>query len=137
MSNSNNGNNSNNSANSNNTSSNSNNNTSQNSGIGLQNLSYADFIVLSSVLSYAISEELDNIDLDLFIVFLGIVQSDLATLRIQKGIRNNGGVTAVIDTVDAAVKDTSIQVSRQSNVRKVKKIKKKKIRKSKNTNKEN
>lgn len=108
---------------------NSNNTTSQSNGIGLQNLSYADFIVLSSILSYAISEELNDIDLDLFIVFLGIVQSDLATLRIQRGLKNNGSLNAAIDTTDTGAKDISIQTSRHSNVKKVKKIKRKRKRK--------
>lgn len=112
--------------------SNKNNSTSQGNGIGLQNLSYADFIVLSSVLSYAIAEELNDIDLDLFIVFLGIIQADLATLRIQRGLKNNGALNASIDTIDTGAKESTIQPVRHSNTRMIKKVKKKKRKVIKN-----
>lgn len=104
-------------------------NTSQKNVTGMQNWSYADFVVLSSVLAYAIAEELNDIDLDLFIVFLGSVQSDLATLRLQRGIRNNkNDVIAEIDTADIGVEDISSQVSRRSKTKKIKRIKKKKYK---------
>ncbi|MGL5346966.1 MAG: hypothetical protein ACRDA3_06420 [Peptostreptococcaceae bacterium] len=104
-------------------------NTSQKNVIGMQNWSYADFVVLSSVLAYAIAEELNDIDLDLFIVFLGSVQSDLATLRLQRGIRNNqNDIITEIDTTNTGVEDISSQILRSSKTKKVKKIRKKKYK---------
>ncbi|MGL5313288.1 MAG: hypothetical protein ACRC92_08570 [Peptostreptococcaceae bacterium] len=116
----------------NNTCNSKNNSTSQDNGIGLQNLSYADFIVLSSVLSYAIAEELNDIDLDLFIVFLGMIQSDMATLRIQRGLKNNGALNATIDTTDTGVKESTIQPVRHSSTRMIKRVKKKRRKMIKN-----
>ncbi|MGL5717507.1 MAG: hypothetical protein ACRCX2_31120, partial [Paraclostridium sp.] len=53
--------------------------------IGLSNFSYADYVILSATLSYAIAEELNDEDLDLFIIFLGQITSDLALLRTKRG----------------------------------------------------
>ena len=105
-------------------------NTSQKNTAGIQSWNYADFIVLSSVLAYAIAEELNDIDLDLFIVFLGSVQSDLATLRLQRGIKNSkNNIIPEIDTTDIGVKDIASGALRQKRVKKVKKIRRKKYKK--------
>lgn len=104
-------------------------NTSNKDTIGIQSWSYADFVVLSSVLAYAIAEELNDIDLDLFIVFLGSVQSDLATLRLQRGIKNSkNNIIPEISTTDVGVEDIASGTLRKSKVRKVKKIRRKKYK---------
>lgn len=56
-------------------------------GLGLASFSYADFILLSSTIAYALAEELNDVDLALLIVFLGMVSSDLVLLRTQNRIR--------------------------------------------------
>lgn len=53
---------------------------------GLVNYTYADYVILSSTLAFAISEELDDADLALFIVFLSQVSSDLALIRTKRAV---------------------------------------------------
>lgn len=69
---------------------NSNNNyqTNKDSSLNLASISYADFILLSSTLSFAIAEELQDEDLDILIAFFGMIVSDLAILRTKRGILN-------------------------------------------------
>ena len=56
--------------------------------LGLASISYADYVILSATLSFAIAEELNDLDLDMLIVFFGMVTSDLALLRTKRGITN-------------------------------------------------
>ncbi|MBO3446229.1 hypothetical protein [Clostridium sp. CCUG 7971] len=64
-----------------------NNNLGKDKGLGLASFSYADFILLSSTISYALAEELNDADLALLIVFLGMVSADLALLTTQDKIK--------------------------------------------------
>lgn len=54
---------------------------------GFSQFSYFDFVSLASVLAYAIAEELDDVDLEYFLIFLGQLQSDLAFLRLDRGVK--------------------------------------------------
>ena len=54
---------------------------------GLSSFSYADFVLLSSLIAYSISEELNNEDLRLFIIFLELVLADLGLLVLQKELQ--------------------------------------------------
>lgn len=64
-----------------------NNSLGKDKGLGLASFSYADFILLSSTISYALAEELNDADLALLIVFLGMVSADLALLTTQDKIK--------------------------------------------------
>jgi hypothetical protein len=104
--------------------------------LGLKELSYADFVLLSSVAAYAISEDLNDTDLDLLIVFFSMLSSDLALARTKRGIfkaeqlknnvsnTENSAVDSSIDTADEALVS---DLSRRTKVKKKRvKIKKKK-----------
>lgn len=117
-----------------------NNNQGKDKGLGLASFSYADFILLSSTISYALAEELSETDLALFIVFLGMVTSDLALLTTQKQVgktlsenieedvvgeeeAEEGGIigsTIVIPTVGRNSK-----MKKRKRIKRIKKVKKK------------
>ena len=59
-------------------------NTSQNINTGLNSFSYADFVLLSSTISYAIAEEVSVEDLEILVTFLGMISADLALLTYKK-----------------------------------------------------
>lgn len=63
-----------------------NNNLGNDKGLGLASFSYADFILLSSTISYALAEDLNETDLALLIVFLGMVSADLALLTTKRQV---------------------------------------------------
>lgn len=117
------------------------NNNTKKADLGLASISYADFIILASTLSYAIAEELNDADLDMLIVFAGMITSDLALLRTKRGIlnatsqqKNNVGQEAIIggtEATNAADVTDIVDISGTSRcnkkrVRKVKKRRKKK-----------
>lgn len=98
--------------------------------LGLNRLSYADYVLLASVAAYAISEDLNDTDLDLLIVFFSMMSSDLALIRTKRGIRRreqlDDNIAAIVTTInpdEALVSD----LSRNTKVKKKRvKIKKKK-----------
>ncbi len=103
--------------------------------LGLKNLSYADYVLLSSVAAYAISEDLNDTDLDLLIVFFSMLSSDLALARTKRGIfqadqaKNNiaDSDTAAIVTTTTPDEALISDLSRKTKVKKKRvKIKKKK-----------
>lgn len=117
--------------------------TTSQQGLGLASISYADYVILSATLSFAIAEELNDADLDMLIVFFGMVTSDLALLRTKRGITNalsaqDTSEEAIIGSEEASEGGESI-ASLSSTLRgrsrkkskRIKKIKKKK-RKSNN-----
>ena len=103
-------------------------NTSQNINTGLNSFSYADFVLLSSTISYAIAEEVSVEDLE---TFLGMISADLALLLIKKG-RLAASQAAQSTSIDTTTEETSEDVEstlvRKSRHRKKKKIKKKKVK---------
>ena len=104
------------------------NNTSQNVNTGLNRFSYADFVLLSSTISYAIAEEVNVEDLEILITFLGMISGDLALLLIKKG-RLARSETAQSTSIDTTTDETSEEVEstlvRRSRHRKKRKLKKK------------
>lgn len=113
-------------------------NNSNKKGFGLSNYSYADYVILSSTLSYAISEELNDEDLDFLVVFLSQVTSDLALLRTQRGYKLKKLASSTqqeINDIDATVSEggsEDIIVSELGRGKhKYKKVKRKKIKKKK------
>lgn len=130
-------------ANSNNTNTSNNSKKTNQQGLGLASISYADYVILSSTLSYAIAEELNDLDLDMLIVFVGMITSDLALIRTKRGILNgmaakNTSEEAIIGSEESSEGGESI-VTAQASLRgksrkkskRIKKVKKKK-RKSNN-----
>lgn len=104
------------------------NNASQNVNTGLNRFSYADFVLLSSTISYAIAEEVNVEDLEILITFLGMISGDLALLLIKKGrlTRSQAAQSASIDaTTDETYEEVESTLVRKSRHRKKKKIKKK------------
>lgn len=104
--------------------------------LGLSNYTYADFVILSSTLAYAISCELTDEDLDFLIVFLTQVSGDLALLRTKRGyeqIAGTGGKATAGEEIleeTEATEDVDISlISRSGRHKKRKKIKRKKIKK--------
>lgn len=71
---------------------------------GLSSFSYADFILLSSLIAYSIAEELNNEDLRLFIIFLDLVLADLGLLALQKELQQ-GNSTIINENVGEAVEE--------------------------------
>ena len=61
----------------------------------LSDFTYAELIVLSSTLAYSIGEELDEDDLEVFAVFLGLLIAELQLIVIQKQLnrRNQSNVS--------------------------------------------
>ena len=118
-------------------------NTASQQGLGLASISYADYVILSATLSFAIAEELNDADLDMLIVFFGMVTSDLALLRTKRGITNaisaqDTSEEAIIGSEEASEGGESI-ASASSTLRgrsrkKSKRIKKVKKKKRKSSN---
>lgn len=129
----------NNGSNCNNTTNTSNNNNSNcknnKKNFGLMNYTYADYVILSSTLAYAIGEELDDADLTLFLVFLSQLSADLSLIITKRGLLEKQSATQsqqqdIVSETESEeqVEDISSIVSGKSRKRKVKKrkIKKKK-----------
>ncbi len=74
--------------------------------VGLSRYTYADYVILSSTIAYAIGEELSDEDLALLIVFLSQVSADLALIRTKRAIEvsqsgaNQVGESDVLDVED-------------------------------------
>lgn len=109
-------------------------------GLGLASISYADYVILSATLSFAIAEELNDADLDMLIVFFGMVTSDLALLRTKRGITNaqSSAEEAIIGSEEStegpesvASVSSSLRGRSRKKCKRIKKVKKKK-RKSSN-----
>lgn len=130
-----------------------NNNSNINNKLNLElyKFSYADFVLLSSTLAYAIGEDLNDADLDILIAFFGMLTADLAILRTRRGIINglakaaqvnNGGEEGIIGATEASQSSESLASllsNRSDNNRKVKEVKRKrvKMKKVKRNNKNN
>ncbi len=103
---------------------------------GLGSYTYADYVILSSTLSYAIGEELNDEDLAFLIVFLSQVSSDLALIRTKRALKisqetqdEEADEQDIIESIDIDTIDDTLFTS--INRSKVKKIKKRKIKKKK------
>ena len=59
-------------------------NISQNINTGLNSFSYADFVLLSSTISYAIAEEVSVEDLEILVTFLGHLTNSFPMLEAQE-----------------------------------------------------
>lgn len=100
----------------------------------MSRFSYADFVLLSSTISYAISEETSLDDLEILITFLGMISTDLTLLLIKKrrSLYNQQiDQQADIDdeTQDVSDDDVNISLSRNLNTKTIRKIKRKKRKK--------
>lgn len=107
-------------------------------GFELSNYTYLDYVMLSATLSYALSEELNDEDLDFVIVFLSQITSDLALLRTKRGYdlkKLASKIKQNTDSIDAVISEQGsediigTQLGRCK--KKYKKIRKKKINKKK------
>lgn len=106
-------------------------NNKQNSG--LMNYTYAEYIILSSTLAYAIGEELNDADLTLFLVFLSQLSADLSLIITKRGLlekqsSNQSQQQSIVSEIESEqqVEDINSMKLGKSRKRKVKKIKKKK-----------
>ncbi|QJA08348.1 hypothetical protein HF520_05025 [Romboutsia sp. CE17] len=119
-----------------------NSNSTTQQSLGLASIGYADYVILSATLSYAIAEELNDLDLDMLIVFAGMITSDLALLRTRRGIINGinqanqqntgeeatiGGEETIFAGEDIAAQLSAVRGSKKKR-RKIKKVKRKKKR---------
>ena len=66
----------------------------------LSDFSYAELIVLSATLAYSLSEELDEDNLTIFIVFLELLVIDMQAIEAQKAIKANKSQSSVTDDID-------------------------------------
>ena len=121
---------------------NSNNSTTNYLELGLDRFSYADYVLLSSLLAYSIGEELNDVDLDLLIVFFSMISSDLALVRTKRGVfqrkqaanaaqaKQNSEENAVIDTIISGENENiASELTRKTKIRN-KKIIRKRVTKS-------
>lgn len=102
--------------------------------VGLSRYTYADYVILSSTLAYAIGEELNDEDLTLFIVFLGQISADLSLIRTKRGLlpvnladNQEQDIIAAEETEQSIEDVTSAELTRS----KKRKVKKRKIKKKK------
>lgn len=58
-----------------------------NDNIKFCDFSYAELIVLAATLSYSLAEELDEEDLGILLVFLGLLLADIQVIVAQKAIK--------------------------------------------------
>lgn len=115
-------------------------NSNNNLNIGLENLSYADYVLLASLAAFSIGDDLNDNDLDLLIVFFSMMSSDLALIRTKRGVaqRNlaakkaleqanqNGAEEAAVNSTIAGAEESLVgDLSRTKKVRTKKYIKKK------------
>ncbi|CEQ21887.1 Uncharacterised protein [[Clostridium] sordellii] len=75
--------------------------------LGLANFTYADYVILSSTLSYAVAEELTDDDLDFLLVFLSQIASDLALIRTKRGYAQK----LLAEQVEQASEQTAVEES--------------------------
>lgn len=108
--------------------------TNKKKGLGLSRYTYADYVILSSTLAYAIGEELNDEDLTLFIVFLGQISADLSLIRTKRGLlpvnladNQEQDIIAAEETEQSIEDVTSAELTRS----KKRKVKKRKIKKKK------
>lgn len=102
--------------------------------VGLSRYTYADYVILSSTIAYAIGEELSDEDLALLIVFLSQVSADLALIRTKRAIElsksgaNQAEESDVLDVLDIedTLDDIPILVRNKTKRKNVKKTKVKK-----------
>ncbi|MBS6507377.1 MAG: hypothetical protein KH369_04205 [Paraclostridium bifermentans] len=102
--------------------------------VGLSRYTYADYVILSSTIAYAIGEELSDEDLALLIVFLSQVSADLALIRTKRAIElsqsgaNQAEESDVLDVLDVedTLDDIPILVRNKTKRKNVKKTKVKK-----------
>ena len=96
----------------------------------MSRFNYADFVFLSSTISYAISEETSLDDLEILITFLGMISTDLTLLLIKRR-RSVYNQQADIDdeTQDVSDDDANISLSRNLNTKTIKRVKRKKRKK--------
>lgn len=96
----------------------------------MSRFNYADFVLLSSTISYAISEETSLDDLEILITFLGMISTDLTLLLIKRR-RSVYNQQADIDdeTQDVSDDDANISLSRNLNTKTIKRVKRKKRKK--------
>lgn len=59
----------------------------KNDNIKFSDFSYAELIVLASTFSYSLFEELDEEDIAIYLVFLGLLLSNMQVLVAQKAIK--------------------------------------------------
>ena len=101
----------------------------QNVNTGLNSFSYADFVLLSSTIAYAIAEEVSVEDLEILVTFLGMISGDLALLLIKKG-RLAASQATQSTSIDTTTEEISEEVE-STLVRKPRHRKKKRIKKKK------
>lgn len=102
--------------------------------VGLSRYTYADYVILSSTIAYAIGEELSDEDLALLIVFLSQVSADLALIRTKRAIElsqssaNQVEESDVLDVLDVedTLDDIPILVRNKTKRKNIKKTKVKK-----------
>ncbi|CEO20788.1 hypothetical protein [Paraclostridium sordellii] len=104
--------------------------------LGLANFTYADYVILSSTLSYAVAEELTDDDLDFLLVFLSQIAADLALIRTKRGyaqklLAEQAEQTVVEESSSIEIPEDVIVNELGRNTKKItkkKKIKKKRLK---------
>ncbi len=112
--------------------------------LNLESFSYADYVILSSTLAYTLTEELDDSDVYLLLVFIGILEADIALIRTRRGIvqgssyssQSSTGAEAIIggdlsSDTGYAVYEMGTSRSKNKKRKKIKKINKVKKKKKK------
>lgn len=76
----------------------------------LSDFSYAELIVLSATLSYSLAQELDEDDLDIFLVFLGLLITDMQLIVTQRAIRARSQPPLDEEELDVTEEDIDIDL---------------------------
>lgn len=102
---------------------------------GLMNYTYADYVILSSTLAYAIGEELNDADLTLFLVFLSQLSADLSLIITKRGLLekqsdNQPQQQDIVPEIESEEQVEDISAIKSGKSRKIK-VKKRKIKKKK------
>ncbi len=77
-------------------------------GIGLSSFSYADYILLSSVIAYSIAEELNEDDLAMFTIFLELILTDLGLIVAKRGIEAKNNAEEGVILEDSTIEESEI-----------------------------
>ncbi|WP_250673232.1 hypothetical protein LZ906_005865 [Paraclostridium ghonii] len=104
-------------------------NNKQNSG--LMNYTYAEYVILSATLAYAIGEELNDADLTLFLVFLSQLSSDLSLIITKRGFEKNQSQQQAIVSETLTEEDIENVTSYELTRGRKRKVKKRKVKKKK------
>ena len=85
---------------------------SDNDSIKFSDFTYAELIVLAATLSYSLAEKLDEEDLEILLVFLGILLANMQLIITQKSIeaKSQNTILAEEDIGEGEIEEENIDI---------------------------